>query len=142
MSIHLFPQPFTFAAVNALFQYLISTVLTLSIITAGFSPELFHDHEEHHAHCHDTHENESVDACHMAIYHNGVHLCKDHDHVTEEAELCELCLIHQASQWWNFESHANTKTSAWIQAVDFVDNIQGLFKTERIARFLRGPPLG
>lgn len=82
------------STVKSLLHSVISLLLIGALVLLGISPEVFHEHEEHTLHCDEHHENNSVDECHIRLFHDGGSLhCTDHQHLVEGHEECSICQL-------------------------------------------------
>lgn len=81
-------------SLKSILNNIISFALIAALMMLGVSPELFHNHEEHRLHCDDHHEVNTVDECHIRLYHDGGSLaCSDHQHLVEGHEGCAICQL-------------------------------------------------
>ncbi len=82
------------SSVKSALHSVISLVLIGALVLLGISPEVFHEHEEHTLHCDEHHGNNSVDECHIRLFHDGGSLnCTDHQHLLEDHEECSICQL-------------------------------------------------
>lgn len=131
-----------FAPVQAV-RSILASLLILAMMAFGVSPELFHDHEDEHAHgCEEAHQPDSIDACHLAVAHGqGIAQCDDHSHVTSQHFHCELCGLSPAITVYDFTAPSEvvitlassqllgSQAAVWLPSIQYSHIL------------LRGPPV-
>lgn len=126
---------------NLLFHGVLLGFIAASIVLLGVSPEVVHEHGHHEGICAETHEANSVDTCHLRLFHDGnASACEDHHHLMDNSDECAFCQLTVPNYpVLKFVDKAEHKT-ADKTSIQFDKPIEKKFHSFLLLDFGRGPP--
>ena len=126
---------------NLLLHRVLLGFIAASIVLLGVSPEIFHEHDHHEGLCAETHKANSVDTCHLRLFHDGnTSACEDHHHLMDNSDECALCQLTVPNYpVFKFVEKAEQKTAVKT-SVQFGNPIENKFHSFLLQDRDRGPP--